>query len=286
MSTHSTNEKPMQVVVRALSVVTCLAENPHGLTLQQIHLKLGIPIASMYRVLATLQHEGFVTRSASTKRFTLGHAAQRLGQNSDYTMHLVKPPSPLLELAAATRETVFLTQLIDSKVVCISLVESPHHLRLFVRIGQEMPLHAAASARAILAYRDPELVEALLSRYPREMFTTGTPRDANDLIDHLSIIRERGFDICDNELDDNVWAVGAPVFDASGRVEYAVALAAASARVQTIEDQARAIAEVLKSAKLLSANLGFTGTMRKRTEHELENLIAPRTRVTLPKAVQ
>ncbi|WP_223690519.1 IclR family transcriptional regulator [Leifsonia poae] len=267
------NEKPMQVVVRALSVLTCLAENPHGLTLHQVHLKLGIPLASMYRIVATLEHEDFVSRSPATKRFTLGPSAHRLGRTADYTAHLVEPPAPLIDLGSATRETVFLTQLIDSKVVCVALVESPHHLRLFVRVGQEMPLRAAASARAILAYRDPVLVEALLSSAPRDPFIESSPRDASDLIDHLSLIRERGFDICDNELDDNVWAVGAPVFDASGRVEYAVTLAAASARMQSPESRAHAAIEVLSTAERLSANLGFSGARRERTETEVADVI-------------
>ncbi|TAM70195.1 MAG: IclR family transcriptional regulator [Microbacteriaceae bacterium] len=275
----------MQVVVRALSVLSCLAENPHGLTLQQLHTRLDIPLASIYRIVATLEHENFVARSAATKRYSLGQGARRLGRGPDYTAHLVPPPAPLLDLAAATNETVFLTQLIDSRVVCVALVESRHHLRLFVRVGQEMPLHAAASARAILAFRDPVLVEALLSSNPPGFLAKDTLRNAGEVIDHLGAVRERGFDICDNELDDDVWAVSAPVFDATGRVEYAVALAAASARMQTPEKRTSAVAEVLSAAQKLSADLGYPQDIHSYSyaDSELLALLTDEVASTVPR---
>jgi DNA-binding IclR family transcriptional regulator len=250
-------EKPMLVVVRALSVLTCLSGHPQGLTLQQLHDKLDIPLASTHRVLGTLEAEQFVTRSAGTKRYTLGSAARHLSESNSYNSFLVQPPVPVLELGKQTGETVFLTQMVESRVVCVSLVESVHRLRLFVRIGQEMPLHAAASARAILAYRDPALVEALLSAYPHEVFTSGTPKDVNSVIDHLAQVREAGYDICDSELDDNVWAVAAPVFDATGRVEYGVTLAAASARMVSEASRSEATNLIVETAHRLSSSLGY-----------------------------
>lgn len=249
-------ERPMQVVVRALSVLTCLAEHPHGLNPQQLHARLGIPLASIYRIVATLEHEAYASRSASTRRYSLGPAAKHLGHGFDHSDRLVTPPDALLELAAITNETVFLTRLVESRVICVALVESARHLRLFVQEGQEMPLHAAASARVILAYCDPVLVDALLATYPKELYTQRTPRNAEAVISHLIMIRERGFDICENELDDDVWAVSAPVFDAGGRVEYGVTLAAAAAHMPTQKLQMRAIKQVLTTAKRLSTELG------------------------------
>lgn len=251
--------KPMLVVVRALAVLTHLADFPQGLTLQQLHNQLGIPLASIHRVLATLENEYYVVRSARTKRYTLGTAARHLAQTTSYNNYLVQPPAPVLELGARTGETVFLTQMVDSRIVCVSLVESVHSLRLFVRVGQEMPLHAAASARSILAYRDPAFVEALLSMYPREVFTSGTPRDVNEVIDHLEEVRANGYDVCNSELDDNVWAVSAPVFDSSGRVEFGVTLAAAAARMATEERRAEATRLIVETARELSASLGHSG---------------------------
>lgn len=252
----ASEDRPMQVVVRALTVMTTLAENPHGLTLPQLSEQLDIPLASVYRLIGTLESEGFAVRSPSTKRYSLGPAARRLGVAPDYTGYLVAPPEPLLALASATGETAFLTQLIDSRVVCIALVESPHPLRLFVRIGQEMPLHSAASARSILAFRDPVLVEALLTGAHGASAEDRVPGDVRAIVEHLDGVRAHGFDICENELDDDVWAVGAPVYGSTGRAEYSIAIAAAASRMRSPERRATAVLAVLEAARKLSAEHG------------------------------
>jgi DNA-binding IclR family transcriptional regulator len=266
VSTERAETKSKHVVVRSLSILTQLSDRREGLTLQQLHQTLEIPLGTMHRLLATLESEQFVVRSPSTKRYTLGAAALALGYHEQYDAFLVAPPAPVLDAGRDSGETVFLTQMIDSRVVCISLVESVHPLRLFVRTGQMMPLHAAASARALLAYREPAFVEALLAAQHREAFTTGTIREINQLIDHLAQVRTHGFDVCSSELDNDVWAVAAPVFDASGRVEYAVAMAAAASRVGTAERRAECTNIVLRAAAQLSRGRGYTGALTETVD--------------------
>lgn len=248
--------KTVAVVVRALSILTELSGSHQGMTLQQIQRALGLPVATVHRLLRTLTAEGFVVRSEKTKRYSLGPVAHRLGSRSLPSAQLVQPPGPLSELAAATGETAFITQMLETRIVCVSLVESIHHLRLFVRIGQEMPLHAAASARSILAYREPALVEALLSLHPREQYTLGTPRDLNPVLDQLADVRRQGYDVCDGELDDGVWAVSAPIFDVDSHVNYGVTVAAAGSRVTSQERRGELVAHVRRAAEDLSAILG------------------------------
>ncbi|MFI0938552.1 IclR family transcriptional regulator [Streptomyces sp. NPDC021020] len=250
-------ERPMQVVVRALSVLTHLSAYRQGLTLQQLHQHLEIPVGSMHRVMSTLEQTGFVSRSATTKRYVLGPAAVSLGHADDYEPFVIEPPAPLVEAERRCGESVVLTQLIDGRVVAVSIAGTERPLRLFVRLGQEVPLHAAASARAILAYQDPAFVETLLSSYPRASFTSGTVREINRLIDHLAVVRVRGFDVCDNELDEGVWAVSAPVRGRGGRVSTAVTVCAAWSRVADPADRAVAARIVLDAAQALSREQGY-----------------------------
>ncbi|MFI7276961.1 IclR family transcriptional regulator [Streptomyces sp. NPDC049879] len=254
-------DKPMHVVVRALSALTHLAAYRQGLTLQQLHRQLEIPVGSMHRLMNTLEQTGFVSRSPTTKRYVLGPGALALGQVNDYEPFVIQPPAPLVEAERLCGETVVLTQLIDGRVVAVSIAGTERPLRLFVRLGQEVPLHAAASARAILAYQDPVFVEMLLGSYPRPSFTSGTLREMNRLIDHLALVRERGFDVCDNELDEGVWAVSAPVRSGpAGRVSTAVTVCAAWSRVADPADRARAARVVLDTAQALSLDSGYGGT--------------------------
>ena len=92
---------------------------------------------------------------------------------------------------------------------------------------------------------------------------------------HLAKVREDGFDVCDSELDDNVWAVSAPVFDALGSVEYGVTVAAASARMPKGKSRNEAIDLIVKTAAELSAGLGY----RERDASDLP-VRAPSSRET------
>ena len=252
-------QAPMTLVTRALNVLSGLSDEQSGMTLQQLNDALGIPLSSLHRLLATLESAQFVSRSPRTKRYTLGPAARRLGSAPVGQVGITPAPPAITRAARQSTETVFMTRIFDARVVCTTLVESIHHLRLFVRPGQEMPLHAAASSQVYLAHRDPDLVERLLTNAPRDAYTRMTMREVNRIITQLSESRRQGFDVCDSELDPDVWAVAAPIFEQSGRVESGVTLAAASRRMESPTRRADVTQIVLRAARELSLAQGYTG---------------------------
>jgi DNA-binding IclR family transcriptional regulator len=251
----------MQVVIRALSVLRALGSHGKGATLQELHEELGIPIGSVHRMLGTLMEENFVTRSPTNKRYFLGPAARQLGEQApQQTALLATPHRAVVAAGEASNETVFLTELIGSRAICVALVEGRHPLRLFVRIGQEMPLHAAASSRSLLAYLPEPSARRVLATYPLDAFTEDTPTTVDQVMGHLAMVRARGYDICDDELDRGVWAVSAPVFTSTGAVAASVTLAAAHTRMRQPVARATALKTVLTAARELSAELGFAGS--------------------------
>lgn len=257
----------MQVVVRALSVLRVLSGERRGLTMGEIAERLDVPLASMHRVLGVLRDERFVTRSPSNRRYFLGPAARELaGNDASRESPLVKPHEAVAVASRVTGETVFLSELVGGMVVCLALAESRHPLRLFVRVGQEMPLHAAAAARVLLAGLTSIEARNLLERHaPLTHFTDETPVTVDQVIDHLSLIRTRGFDVCSSELDENVWAVAAPVRSSIDEVVASVTLAAPLHRIDHAAAQMRARDAVLAAAATMSADLGWDGEPAART---------------------
>jgi IclR family transcriptional regulator, acetate operon repressor len=250
--------KPIEVVVRAIEVLNAVAAARSGRTLQELHDELDIPVGSLHRILATLSQSDYLRRSPVTKRYFVGRAARALtGGTGSASARLVQPPPALVEAATETGETTFLTELVGDVPVCVSIVEAEHALRLFVRIGQEMPLHAAASSRAILAHLDEGVARTLLAgAAPLTEYTAGTPRDVEDVMRVLKEVRSQGYAVCDNELDPNAWAVSAPIRDGDDRVTSSVTVTAPSARMADPEARARATRAVLRAAEALSAELG------------------------------
>jgi DNA-binding IclR family transcriptional regulator len=248
----------VQVVERALATLRVLAPHVEGLSMAELASRLNVPQGSMHRLLAVLEKEQFVTRSPTNRRYFLGTAARQLAEvNASRDAVLITPPSALTDAATASGESVFLTELVGDHAVCVALVESRHPLRMFVRIGQNMPLHASAAARVLLAFRDAEDARRLLLRSPMTRFTPETPTAVPDVLEHLELVRARGYDVCDEELDPGVWAISAPVLTSTGRIAASVTLAAPGHRVADPDVRASARQTVISAARSMSQDLGW-----------------------------
>jgi DNA-binding IclR family transcriptional regulator len=251
----------MQLVVRALSVLQALAPESKGMSLQRLHEEVGIPLGSLHRLLATLCEHDFVARSPVNRKYFLGPAARQLAQPRSHPGALLADPHPAVTQAArASGETVFLTELVGGRAVCVALVEGTHPLRLFVRIGQELPLHAAAASRALLAHFDADITTRLLAAHPLTAFTRDTPTTVEEVREHLAMVHERGYDVCDDELDRGVWAVSAPVLSSTAEPVASVTLAAAAARMRDTHKRADATRTVVLAARRMSKELGHRGS--------------------------
>ncbi|MBB5826317.1 IclR family transcriptional regulator [Micromonospora carbonacea] len=249
----------MQPVVRALQVLQALSSRPDGMTLQELHLALDIPLGSMHRILAVLREQRFVSRSPIDLRYFLGPAVRDLTErNVSGAGGMQSLTTVVRELSQATGETVFLTELHGSEAVCVSLVEGTYPLRLFVRLGQVMPLNAAAAARVLLAHLPTAVAAELLGASVLGEFTPASPHTAESVLERLPVIRERGYDIAADELDEGVWAVAAPVFTSTGRATASVTLAGSSGRFATEAARSAAIRSVTGAAARMSAHLGWT----------------------------
>jgi DNA-binding IclR family transcriptional regulator len=250
----------VQPVVRALRTLGVLGRERQGLTLKQLAEELSVPIGSLHRLLAVLSEERYIVRSPSSRRYFLGPAARSLAESKDTPNSILNTPHRALsDIAALSGETVFLTELIGDSAVCVALVEGSHPLRLFVQIGYELPMHAAASARVLLADLDDEDVRRLLSVTTLTAFTDETPTTVEDVMSHIALVRTRGYDVCDDELDRQVWAVSAPVLMSTGRACASITLAAPESRLADISSRRRALDAVLDAAAAMSRDLGYQG---------------------------
>ncbi|MGV8876682.1 MAG: IclR family transcriptional regulator [Rhodoglobus sp.] len=248
----------MQVVIRALSILKLIGRSPQGLSLTEISAIVQLPITSAHRTLADLESEDFVRRSQSNHRYFLGPAASRLSQSQVSRQSPLVAPHPAVTRASVeSGETVFLAEFSRTDVVCLALAESRHALQLFVRVGHTMPLHAAAAARVLLAWKNPETVRELIGTKSLVAYTADTPTTTDQVLERLTLIRQRGYDVCDSELDNHVWAVSAPVHSSTNEVVASVTLVAPDQRMATAKDRQRSTALVLKAAASMSADLGF-----------------------------
>lgn len=217
---------------RAIDVLLLFNEQQSVLTAEDISERLGMPRSTTYRYLQSLRSYGLVEENDSSGGFRLGPAVFRLARAARQGLGLSEVALPIMhELVAQTGETALLTRRANAHVVCIERVESQQRVRLSYERGQVLPLHAGASAKVLLAYLDPEEIEAILRNGPFPRYTARTMTDPDTLRRQLEVIRSRGYAMSEGEVDDGVRGVAAPIFDAHKRVVAGLSVAGPAFRI-------------------------------------------------------
>lgn len=246
----------MQPVVRALRLLSILADYSGGLGLQDLADALDLPVSTVHRLATVLEAEGYLLRTKKGKRFLLGPAVRRLvaSTNSNYLRTVAEPT--MSRLNRSTGETVYLAELVGHDVICVAHLPGTSPLRFFVQLGRSLPLHASAAARVILAsLTDPE-VNALLDTAELARWTDRTITHRAQLLKHLGVVRKRHWDICDDEMEHQVWAVAAPLYDLNGELQASLAVVAPLPSIGDPGHRESLRAATISAAAEISGELG------------------------------
>ena len=246
----------MQSLSRAIAILDCFSvENPQ-LGVREIARQLGMSASTVGRLLASLNTLGLLSQDPSSRLYRLG--PKMMGYSMVYTVSLdIRAGArPMLEeLFRLTNETVSLYVLAGDQRICADCIESSERLRVVVRAGEHMPLHAGSSGKALLAFMPPEDVERILSK-PLQAMTSKTITDKESILEDLKTIQEKGYAVSHGERFEDVIGVAAPVFDRTGKVVAAINVAGPGMRF-TDECVERFRPRIVEFANKLSRLLGY-----------------------------
>jgi IclR family transcriptional regulator, acetate operon repressor len=263
----TTEQKPaFQVLERTFAILGVFTEARPEWSTTDIARCLDLPVPTVHRILAALRRLGYVSQHEDTKRFRLGLGALSLGERARAVADL-RPIAigPLRRLSEATGETALLTVLTPERDrgVCLERVETSQPLRLSVQPGRQLPLHAGASQKALLAFMPDEDIDRVIAQ-PLERFCSSTITSPAALRRELAAIRSRGWASSYEETNVGVWGVAVPVLSASD-VVCAVGIAGPSARLSAGRMR-RDVGLVHESAVTLGRALGLTSPPVKVSE--------------------
>jgi IclR family acetate operon transcriptional repressor len=248
----------VRLVERVVRVLEELAAHPEGIGVTKLANLLDEPPPTVHRILAVLAVHSLVRRESESRKYHLGPRVLALGDAYARSHPLISVAQPTIEmLRNQTSESAFVAELVDDAVVCVAVAESNRALRFFARVGQTMPLNAAASARAILAFLDPYEARVLLRAHPLIRFTDATIVAVDRLEAELAAVRTTGISVCEEEIEPGVTAVASPIFDARGRATASLAVVAPSHRLIGPARE-KTVALLVDAARELSEALGFS----------------------------
>ncbi|WP_054009963.1 IclR family transcriptional regulator [Arthrobacter sp. ERGS1:01] len=217
---------------RGLKILTMIAD--HGrMRVDEIAAALDIPSSSAYRYIKLFRETDYLYELDGY--YYPGVRVSSRDEQSE-KQHLVEVAAPALSrLCQQTGETVMLTVRVQMAALCLERISPRRADALSFYRGSVRPLHAGASATALLAYAPADVLTAVEEGTMRR-FTAMTP-DASRLKITLPAIRSNGFSVSEGEVDPFMVAVAAPVFR-NGHCICALSVAGRQQRLngQTLDD--------------------------------------------------
>jgi IclR family transcriptional regulator, acetate operon repressor len=250
-----TAENTIQSLDRALVILEALAEGG-GTGLSALAQRLDQSPATVYRVLTTFQTHGIAEVDPATQAWHIGPRAFLIGSAFLRRTSVVERARPVLRaLMEATGETANLGIAEGDHVLFLSQVETHASIRAFFPPGTRSPLHASGIGKALLATYDEDRLSDYFARAEFTRFTPATLVTPEALRADLALTRTRGFAYDDEERNEGMRCVAAPVLNAFGEPVAGLSVSGPSARLPG-EAMEEIGARVRDAARRLSEGLG------------------------------
>lgn len=254
-----TDARPaFQVLERTFGILEVFTQAQPEWSTTEVARELDLPVPTAHRILIALKRLGYVSQHEETRRFRLGMAALSLGERARALADL-RPVAigPLRRLTEETGETALLTVLSPARDrgVCLERVETSQPLRLSVQPGRQLPLHAGASQKALLAFMPADEMDSLTAG-PLERCCSATITGKLALRRELAAIRARGWASSYEETNVGVWGIAVPVLSATD-VVCAVGIAGPSPRL-TVDRVRRDVQLTHEAAVSIGRGLGLS----------------------------
>jgi DNA-binding IclR family transcriptional regulator len=247
----------VQSLERAFDLLESLASGGE-LGVTELAARTGLVPSTAHRLLATLTKRGYVAQSSLTGRYLLGYKIVEVANGLEHRLSRLRSGTrPHLEqIQQATGETTNLVILDGDRVVYVDQVEGSRSVRMFTVVGTAALAHTTASGKAIMAYGPPDVVTALYAgREPLERLTPRTLVTLEALEDDFARIRRRGYAVDNEEHEEGVGCVAAPLFDHTGQPCAAISVSGPSARLLHA-DTAELAGLLIEHAAQISGALG------------------------------
>lgn len=238
---HDTFPTPQTSLGKGLAVLAALADfGPMRVDALADHT--GLPASTVYRYVREMVAFGFIEPRDGV--YVAGERLAQLARTAGWSDRLTQYSSSVLaDLSASSGETALLTVRVGCSALVVDRVESPQAIRLSFQRGGLLPLHAGASAKVLLAYSPPAVIDDVVEHaLPAEPAKAAAERR---LRTQLAEVRRNGHTITSGEADPHAIGIAVPVFRGD---RFACGLSIAGPEYRIDAARARELCELLRAA--------------------------------------
>jgi len=219
----------VQSLERGLAVIRAFDAEHDELTLSDVARATGLTRAAARRFLHTLVELGYMRTDG--RLFALRPRILELGYAYLSSMGLPQVAQPHLEtLVSQVHESSSVSVLDGLDVVYVARVPTKRIMTVSIAVGTRFPAYATSMGRVLLASQTDEWLDRYLKEAdlrPLTRYTTVEERLLRAIIEH---VREQGWSLVDQELEEGLRSIAVPVHNPDGTVAAAVNVSAHASR--------------------------------------------------------
>jgi IclR family pca regulon transcriptional regulator len=251
----------VQSLERGLSVIQAFSRERPSMTLAEVARATGLTRATARRLLLTLCDLGYVTSDG--RLFSLTPRVLDIGYAYLSSLDLADIAQSEMEaLGERLHESTSAAVLDGDQIVYVVRVPTSRIMTVSLGLGSRLPAYATSMGRVLLADLPPAGLDAHLDTHldahangQLPALTARTITDPETLRSELERVRQQGWALVDQELEDGVRSVAAPLRDGRGRAVAAINVSGYAGRVTLATMRDRFLPELLATAARISDRL-------------------------------
>jgi len=253
----------VQSLERGLAVIRAFDEHNAELTLSDVARSTGLTRAAARRFLLTLADLGYVHTDG--RWFTLSPRILELGYAYLSSQSLTDVAEPHLErLVAEVHESSSVSVLDGEDIVYVARVPTSRIMTVSINVGTRFPAYATSMGRVLLSRLGDEELEDYLARVELVPLSPRTVTSHEALRAELAKVRSQGWALVDQELEEGLRSVAAPIRDRAGKTIAAVNLSAHASRLSIEAARRGLVPPLLATAARIEADLRVASTSGPR----------------------
>jgi IclR family transcriptional regulator, pca regulon regulatory protein len=254
LSSDSPERDYVQSLSRGLTVLQAFNAERPAMTLADMSRATGLTRATARRLLLTLVALGFVCTDGRT--FELTPRVLDLGFAYVSSLQLPDIAQPFMEaLSDRVHESVSASVLDGTQIVYVARVNTQRIMGISLAIGSRLPAAWTSMGRVLLAGLPHEQLEAFLGALVIAGPTQQSISDIDALRSEIHTVRSQGYALIDQELEEGIRSVAAPLRDRRGRTLAAVNVGTHAARVTLKELRGVILPDLLSTARSIETQL-------------------------------
>jgi IclR family pca regulon transcriptional regulator len=244
----------VQSLERGLAVIRAFDAEHRNMTLSDVARRASLDRAAARRFLFTLVRLGYVQQDRD--RFSLRPRVLELGYAYLSTLGLPEVAQPHMErLVSQVNESSSIAVLDDLDIVYAVRVPTRRIMSVSIAVGTRFPAWVTSMGRVLLAGLSAHELEERLERVDLRPYTRHTIASLSALRAELDVVRQRGWAMVDQELEEGLRSIAAPIHDRADAVEAAINVSVHAARTTLDELRRRFVPLLLETATAIEADL-------------------------------